>query len=466
VYNFNYDRFKQGIRSTVFKNAPAGFYYPGDPGFPGKSGINKQWTNFAPRVGLAWDVKGDGRTSVRASYGLAYSYLPLQWRIDAGRAAPWGAETTVATPPGGFENPWQGFPGGDPFPLKFDVNAPFVPFGSYETTPYNIKTTYVSSWNLSVQRQIGSEWLLSTTYMGSQAVHMWVQRALNPAVFLPGGSCTLNGLTFNPCSSTTNTNNRRKFNLEKPQEFTGILDEFDDGGTQSYNGLVLSLQRRVARGVTVSGNYTLSHCIGDNADANGMGPSAGASFQDPNNRRFDRGNCDSDRRRIFNLTAVAQTPGFSNPTLRKIGTGWRLSGIYRHSTGSYLTIGSGIDRSLTGIGGQRADQVLADPYGDKSAGPFTNYLNLAAFVQPTLGTLGNMGRNNVIAPSTWQFDISLSREFQIRENQKLEFRAEAYNITNSFRPVNPAVAINGNTFGQIRNSLDPRIMQFALKYVF
>jgi hypothetical protein len=466
VYNFDYERFRQGIRSTVFRNAPAGFYYPGDPGFPGKSGINKQWMNLAPRAGFAWDVNGDGRMSVRASYGLAYSYLPLQWRIDAGRAAPWGAETTVASPPGGFENPWQGFPGGDPFPLRFDVNAPFAPYGSYETTPYDINTTYVSSWNLSVQRQLGAEWLLSTTYMGSQAIHMWVQRALNPAVFLPGTSCVINGTPWSPCSSTTNTNQRRRFTLEKPQEFVGILDEFDDGGTQSYNGLLLSLQRRAARGVTVSGNYTLSHCIGDNADANGMGPSAGASFQDPNNRDFDRGNCDADRRHIFNLTAVAETPSFANPTVKMIASGWRLSGIYRKSSGNYLTITTGIDRALTGIGNQRPNQILGEPYNDKSASPLTNYLNLAAFQQPTLGTLGNMGRNNVRGPGTWQFDLSLSREFQIRESQKLEFRAEAYNFTNSFRPMNPAVAINGNTFGQIRNSYDPRIMQFALKYVF
>ncbi len=466
VYNFNYDRFRQGIRSTIFKNAPAGFYYPGDPGFPGKSGIDKQFMNFAPRLGFAWDVNGDGRTSVRASYGLSYNYLPLQWRIDAGRAAPWGAETTVASPPGGLENPWQGFPGGDPFPLTFDVNAPFAPYGSYETTPYNIHTTTVSSWNLSIQRQIGKDWLASTTYMGSQAVHMWVQKATNSAVYLAGGPCTLNGVTYNPCSSTANTNQRRRFNLEKPQELTGIIDEFDDGGTQSYNGLLLSLQRRAARGVTVSGNYTWSHCIGDNADANGMGPSAGASFQDPNNRDFDRGNCDSDRRHIFNLTAVAETPQFANPTVRAVVTGWRVSGIYRKSSGSFLTMTSGIDRALTGIGGQRPNQVLADPYADQSARPLTNYLNLAAFAQPALGTLGNMGRANIEGPGTWQFDMSLSREFRVRENQKLEFRAEAYNILNSFRPVNPNLAINSNTFGQIRNALDPRIMQFALKYVF
>src|SRR5215467_10742165 len=68
AYNFDYNRFQQGVRSSVFHNAPPGLYYPGDPGFPGQSGVNKRWLNFAPRVGLAWDASGDGQTSVRASY--------------------------------------------------------------------------------------------------------------------------------------------------------------------------------------------------------------------------------------------------------------------------------------------------------------------------------------------------------------------------------------------------------------
>jgi len=73
---------------------------------------------------------------------------------------------------------------------------------------------------------------------------------------------------------------------------------------------------------------------------------------------------------------------------------------------------------------------------------------------------------NIKAPGTWQFDAALSRIFRFRETQSLEFRAEAYNVTNSFRPGNPGTAINSNTFGQIRTSLSPRITQFALKYMF
>jgi hypothetical protein len=142
-----------------------------------------------------------------------------------------------------------------------------------------------------------------------------------------------------------------------------------------------------------------------------------------------------------------------------------MSGIYRYSTGSPLTVVSGQDRALTGITNQRANQVLPSAYTG-SVAPSANYLNPAAFVQPDLGTLGRPGRNSLRGPATWAFDLSLSRTFQVRENQRLEFRAEAYNVTNTFRPGNPNENLSNNTFGQIRTSLDPRIMQFALKYVF
>jgi hypothetical protein len=83
-----------------------------------------------------------------------------------------------------------------------------------------------------------------------------------------------------------------------------------------------------------------------------------------------------------------------------------------------------------------------------------------------MGTIGNMGRNSIRGPGTWQFDAALSRTFQLRETQKLEFRAEAFNITNGVRMDNPNTVLNTNTFGQVTSAQDPRIMQFALKYFF
>jgi hypothetical protein len=109
---------------------------------------------------------------------------------------------------------------------------------------------------------------------------------------------------------------------------------------------------------------------------------------------------------------------------------------------------------------------LDNPFGDRSAGPGARYLNPAAFALPALGTFGNTGRNSIQGPGTWSLDAALSRVIPVRENQRVEFRAEAYNVTNSFRPGNPNTTITNANFGVIRTSLEPRILQFALKYVF
>ncbi len=475
VYNFDYNRFKQGIKSTVYLNAPAGFYYRGDPGFSDK-GMNSRWLQFAPRAGFAWDVSGDGKTSVRSSYTLGYVYPPGDFRETYSGAPPYGNRVNLSSPAGGLEDPWAGVPGGNIFPYVLEKNTPFAPYGQYYTQPENIKLTYSQSWNMSIQRQVAAGWLVSAGYTGTNLVHVWTNKALNPATYFPQASCTLNGINYNPCSSTSNIDARRRFSLERPADGAklGYIGEADDGGTQHYHGMLLSVERRAAKGVIVNANYTLSHCIGPYATLyNPMAMWASDTYADPNDRQRDQGSCDSDRRHIFNLTAVAETPQFANRGLRIVATGWRLSGIYRRSSGAPLTILAGADRALNGTQTsataaplQRASQLLADPFGDRSAGPLARYLNPAAFAQPDIGTLGNAGRNSIQGPRTWSFDIALSRVFRFREDQRLEFRAEAFNITNSFRPGTPNNVVNNANFGVIRTALDPRILQFALKYVF
>ena len=475
IYNFSHDRFLQGIHSTVYLNAPAGFYFPGDAGFP-KNGINSEWMHFAPRLGLAWDVSGDGRTSVRASYGLSYIYVPGDFRETYSGAPPWGNRVNLSSPVGGLADPWQGVPGGNIFPYVLGPNTPFAPYGQYYTQRVDTKTPYSQTWNLSLQRSIGTNWLVTASYRGSNMTHLWSNKALNPAIYFPQASCVLNGVSYTPCSSTSNTDARRRFSLERPADGAkmGYIGEADDGATQNYHGMLLSVERRAAKGVTITANYTLSHCIGDYATLyNPMAMWASNTYADPNSRRLDRSNCDSDRRQVFNVTSVAETPQFANPKLRLVASGWRLSGIYRYSTGNWLTILAGSDRALngtqtndTGAPIQRGSQILASPYGNGS-GPLANYLNPAAFALPDLGgPLGNLGRNAIQAPNTWSFDVALSRIFKLRERQSFELRAEAFNVLNKFRPGNPNVTITSNTFGQIRTALDPRIMQFSLKYVF
>lgn len=474
VMTFDENLFRQGIKSTVFPTAPAGMRYHGDSGFP----LSKhdlfamKWGILGPRLGLAWDVEGNGRTSVRASYGLSYQDIPFAERLGEWIAqAPWGNITFVDIPAGGLDDPWRDYPGGNPFPSDLITGAKFPSYGLYGSQVPDVKPTSTQSWNLTLQREVISDTVVSASYLGSLTLHMWAANTLNTPIFFPGnavnGVCTTQGYTISvasgACSTTGNTNIRRRLNFVNPTEgrLIGALGELAAGGTQTYQGMLLSVRRRAANGVTLNANYTWSHCIGD---FSGRRPIS--FYQDPNNRRADRGNCDSDRRHVLNLTAVAETPQFANPTVRKIATGWRLSGIYRQSSGSNLNITTGQDFARNDIADQRANLVLPDPYGDKSAGPMSFYLSPTAIQQPAVGTRGNLGRNALRGPGQWQFDAALARTFQLGETRRLEFRAEAYHVTNSFRPSNPNTARNNQNFGQIRTAEDPRIMQFALKYVF
>jgi hypothetical protein len=257
--------------------------------------------------------------------------------------------------------------------------------------------------------------------------------------------------------------------LENPAvgQYYGYVIHVDSGATANYHGLLLAIQRRATRGITVNGNYTWSHCITDPAgDQLAVSATPNNGWTNPDNRRFDRGNCGNaaiDRRHLFNLSAVAETPKFSNATLRTAASGWRFSPIFKIISGQYLSITTTQDRALNGMASQRVNQILGDPYGDKSV---SNYFNPKAFELPALGTFGNMGAYSVLGPGTWQFDAAVSRTFQVREAQKLEFRAEAFNVTNSFHMNNPVTNLNSGNFGQVTSAKDPRIMQFALKYVF
>jgi len=152
-----------------------------------------------------------------------------------------------------------------------------------------------------------------------------------------------------------------------------------------------------------------------------------------------------------------------------LGSGWRLSGIFRAQSGRALNITAGQDRALTGMQDQRPNQVLDDPYGDKS---LNNWLNPAAFAQPALGTHGNAGRNAYLSPGARVIDLSLVRSFRFMETHRIVARIEAFNALNWTRlglganQGDPVTNFSSATFGRILSSGDPRIMQFAVKYSF
>src|SRR5262249_47155889 len=149
----------KGQKSSVYANAPPGLLWHGDPGIP-QAYANSSYLNFAPRVGLAWDPTGSGRMSVRAAYGVFFDTPESFTARDWANAAPWGNQINLTAPPGGFADPYVGFPGGNPFPFPFppSKDAPFPQQGGYINFPLALHHPYQQKWNLSVQRQVARDW--------------------------------------------------------------------------------------------------------------------------------------------------------------------------------------------------------------------------------------------------------------------------------------------------------------------
>lgn len=496
VYNFSWDRFNQGIRSTVFKNAPLGLLYAGDPGFSGTTGVKNRFNQFGPRIGVAFDPKGDGKTSIRASFGTSYDFPNIQIMSTPTTAPPFGNALTGIPGPLNFADPWSTIQGGNPFPGSFGPNTPFIFHGNYVPMDPNAKATTVYSWNLSLQHQFGPSWLVTASYLGTQTIHIWGTEQLNPAVYIPG-TCSAGqyGLTKpGDCSQTGNTDFRRLATLSRPSEgqYLSYVDMFDSGGTSSYNALLLLAQKRLSRGVSVNANYTWSHCIADINQGSWVG-SVGGGLNQANNRSFDRGNCQTqtgtginqslDRRHIVNIAGVLEAPKFSGQALRLVASGWKLSSSYRYLSGAFLNVTTGVDYARNGSAVERPNLLLSNPLATNAQSVCGNTANCQAWLNPAafstsvpLGTFGNLGRSSVPGPNTWEIDMALSRSFRIHEGQTFEIRGEAFNLTNSFRSCigcaggllggTSVTARNNSQFGQITVADAPRIMQLAAKFVF
>ena len=467
VGHFYPDLFTSGVHSAVYPNGPAGYLFAGDPQFDTNNRpSHAKLADFAPRFGLAWDPTGSGKTSLRASWGIFYDLPQTLFAYGFSQEPPWA--TTVSrfgtpTAPISFSDPWNGVKGGNPFPLSTGANALFPPNNAtYTTYPLDLQITYLEQWNVSLQRQVGASWLFSASYLGNNTMHLWSDNPIN-APRITG--------------ATTAVNSRRPLTLQDPAKgaYYGTIHQLDVGGTSGYNAMLLSAQHRLANNFTVLGNYTWSHCITDPFTSE----LDGAQWTNPSSRRFDRGNCFGiDHRHIINISAVAETPKYGGRLMRALASGWKFSPIMRIQSGTYYSVTSGIDNAVTGLvnPGQRANQVLADPYCAVQTP--SCWLNPAAFqpsAQMPLGQLGNVGAASIYGPGSFTFDASLSRLFNITERQHLEVRYEVFNIPNHWRPGFPIAgsplttiqtARNAGNFGQLQVFGDPRIMQFALKYIF
>jgi hypothetical protein len=456
--------YAQGLRSTVFPNAPVGTLFVGDHGMPGNHYYNSRKAEFAPRLGVVFDPRGKGRETIRAGYGLFYGAIPL-W-LQSGTHAPFAYPVSIPTPTGGMTDPYNGSTyGSNPFPLPNPLpsNVTFPLFGTgLGNFKLNPKPTYMEQWNFAIQKQFQGDWLVTATYLGNRTVHLEYPEPLNPVAYIPG-NCTAGqyGLSAaGPCSTTGNENYRRALYLANPTiaKYYGAMTLFGDGGKASYNGLLISAQHRLTHNYTVLANYTLSHCLDDSEVAlNGA-----AGFQNPYNRGAEYGNCLSDRRQVFNLSMVARAPKFANTWTNRIAGNWQLAPIFTAATGTYSTITDGVDNSLTGVTDR--PNLVGNPSVSNQS--IANWFNILAFQKAPTGQFGNLGRSTILGPGAWNVDAALSRSFPITERQRVDIRVEAFNLFNHTRFGNPVTTLNSGIFGQINTAADPRIMQFALKYRF
>ena len=466
IVHFERELFDRGVKSIIYPNAPAGFIFPGDPQYTeGNRWGKRHWLHFAPRVGLAWDPSGDGRMTIRAAFGMFYDVQEMWVYGGTGSAPPYGSTLEINQPPGGVDDLWQGFAGGNPFPILATSNVNFYPNSAWHSIPFDHKPPASTQYNLSIQRQIGRDWMVSANYMGNNTIHILAATEGNPVIHnVPGITPTLG-----------NRNSRRELTLQDRVNgsLVSTLEIGNDNGTASFQGLLLSMEKRATGGLTVRTNYTWGHSITDPLRTQlGLGSSSPAY---PGMDYYHRENAGGDRRHSFNTSTVYEIPQFGNSLSRAILGAWQISGIVRIQSGSWFRVSSGTDSAtLTSSAlSNQPDQILPNVYAEDQ-GVFPKFwLNRAAF-----GPARTTGKNPYQPTQIWGnaaqyegpgqivIDTGLSRTFQLTEGQSLQFRVEAFNMPNHLNPGNPDTSMTGAFFGQIRTAGNPRILQLALKYQF
>ena len=375
--HFDEDALKKGIKTQPLHECTArSASSTGDPGFPGRSATNVQWLNFSPRLGLAWDVKGDGRTSVRFSAGTFYDYpASIYQKRSHDRSS---MESTFALTNVKFDDSlghvsrWRSI--SHTYRVEVASRYPVDPFSIVTAMDYDAPNMKVAQWNLSIQKQVGADWLFSASYLGNATSHLWTTQPLNNPVFLGLGPCTLNGVQYPTCSTTGNINQRRRLMLENPvtgQWFRTCQQGSIPAGRPATTACFSpsNAARPVASPSAETTRGRIASAISGRKSRKARTPMRG--WSDPNNRRFDRGNCTTSQQRtggiVFNLSGVAETPHFSNATRSRLASGWRfLADLQELFRAAILSITTNQDRALTGMASQRVNQMLRNPYGDKT----------------------------------------------------------------------------------------------------
>lgn len=396
----------------------------------GDNGLDFQKLNFAPRIGIAYSMNSAGTTVLRAGFGIFYTDQ------NAGND---GQGLPSNVPGNGFTASvsYKQVPGlvGLPFP---DLSSFGVPSTSFSAIQRNLATPYSEKWSLNIQQALGQSAMLQVGYSGNHGVHLF--ESIDANRFFPG----------------TNV---------RPLPQYGSISTLYTGGFSNYDALQAIFKKRWNNGMAFHANYTWSHTLDDT-------PTVFSSIQDDHNPQLDYSNTDFDVRHNFEADVSYQIP--AAPRIPKIiGSGWQFNDITQIRSGFYYSVSCGCDPLSVGQLNGLADSVPGVNRRPTDYNIPFNQLNPAAFVAP-VGHIGNSGRNSNKGPAAMDFDMSAFKTFTIVGQQKLEFRAEAFNIFNHPQFSSPGAALNNlPQFGQSLSTITTdvgfhtsRQLQFALRYFF
>jgi Carboxypeptidase regulatory-like domain len=459
IERFTLEDFNNNVRSTVFPAAPRGETFRGDPGVP-YDGTNAESNNFGPRLGFAWDVTGDGRTSLRGGGGMFYDqHRDGESGNGAVNAAPWSIRLAVTRPAGPFSDPYRGR---TDFNLINDSTigtqqAPFPTPVLIETLDSVYRTPLTYNYNLTLERELMPALMARAAYVGSRSVNGRRTVQLNPAVYTPGDS--------------RGTDARRLFAAAG----IGQVNQQRQDRESIYNGMQLTLSKRYSHGFTVTSNYTLAKVEGNFGDEVIPYNEFTLDKRDP----LVWGPLFQDRRHRFTTSWVWDLPGRDTTgPMKWLAAGWQWSGLMEFETGRPFNIVSGQDRSQRGLGNNNdraklTGQPLAPPAGSDP----TLWFNPAAFAVADVGTFGNVPKGFLYGPSFHSWNMGVFKNFRFNNDVNVQFRVEFFNIFNQVNfdipgttPGDNRIAVTSANFGRITRTVpvtgDPRLVQFGLKFVF